>query len=442
MWGNVAYFLLAIGWSVVFTLVLLFVRSRVRNNRQRLIEEMGVLFFPDPKSAIAAFDYVRAKYELQTVAEQQHSQRTIRRSSSAWALFGASMPYIILCAIGFIVLFVPKQVLLSGSYGLPMLYDNLFWAMAPGPSAPVGSGEVPPGGKMVLLEAAAVLSAAFLGGYLMTVRVLLRAVQNYELSQLTFLQTAVHLTFGMVSSMMLYHILRQTGVGALLGGGLDVFPGFLLLGFLGGYMPDLGIFYLFSKLQVRWLKTMNPRALELVAVVPLEVLDGIDYDVRYRLQEAGFYDVQNLAVANPLLMYVETPYTLYQAFDWVLQAQLCTAVGPETFRVLKEHRIRTSLDLERAVLGDDAPDEFVLSIGALIFPPSPGNQAGQPLSADSVRHGVMVMLDDLHVHRMRALWEHIFSQIRPGPVYWIYRSQPGLHPAAPKAGTAKGGEKP
>jgi hypothetical protein len=303
----------------------------------------------------------------------------------------------------------------------------MFWTMSPGVS------------RHLLLEAAAVYSAAFLGGYLMTARTLLRAVQNYELSQFTFLQMAAHLAFGLVSSIMLYHVLRQTGIESLFGearfASVDAFPGFLLLGFMGGYMPDLGIVNLARRLRVKFLKTVDDEALKAVAIMPLEMLDGIDYDIRYRLEQGGFYDVQNLAVSNPLLIYVETPYGLYEAFDWVLQAQLCMAAGGAGFRKLKAHNIRTSLDLERAVLGDDAPDQFILSVGEILFPPvaAADGQAAAPLSADSVRHGVMVMLDDLHVHRMRALWEHIFEQITGGTRrYWIYRTRAGLTDPPPQ----------
>jgi hypothetical protein len=115
-------------------------------------------------------------------------------------------------------------------------------------------------------------------------------------------------------------------------------------------MPDFGLTNLARKARVRSLKTVDPTAMEAVYIQPLELLDGIDYDIRYRLDSAGFYDIQNLAVANPLLIYVETPYSLYQAFDWVLQAQLFVAVGSARFRRLRDLNIRTSFDLERALL--------------------------------------------------------------------------------------------
>jgi hypothetical protein len=42
--------------------------------------------------------------------------------------------------------------------------------------------------------------------------VLLRAVQNYELTQLVFLRCAGHLAVGAISAMLTFHILHAAGV--------------------------------------------------------------------------------------------------------------------------------------------------------------------------------------------------------------------------------------
>jgi hypothetical protein len=419
------YFSIAVAASLVLVAVLLFVRSRVRENRQRTIEELQVLFFPKLNISIAAFDYVRAKYEMSTAAEKTVGQR-ITPPTSTFTLLGAAIPYVLICSVGFLVLLMPYEFLIANARGAPLLTNNLFWLMAA-----VGED----GASKRLSEAAAVMGAAFLGGYLMTGRMLLRAVQNYELTPLTFLQAATHLAFGIVSGMMVFHVLR--GVGAVLGLAetLPEFNAFLLIAFLGGYAPDLGLAILVQYLRIRVFKPTDREALGRAHTLPLELLDGIDYDTRHRLDQAGITDAQILATSNPILLYVETPFGLYCTFDWVLQAQLCVAVGAPTFQQLKQRNIRTSLDLERAVLSDDAPAEFVTDLGRIIFPPAGG---AEPLGVEAVKHGVMVMIDDLHIHRVRMLWRHIFTQIAgKEQIQWLYRQGSVLDgDAAPATGTA------
>ena len=332
---------------------------------------MAVLFFKGADQSMVSFDYVRAKYEMATTAEMAGKVR-IRRPTTSLNLLVAALPYCLLCAFGFLVLFIPLEMLERDLLGYRVLSLSLFWSLGS-----VGGGN--------LREAAAVYAAAFLGGYIMTARVLLRAVQNYELSQLTFLQAAAHLAVGVLTGLLLFHLFGRVPP-------VDDYLAWAGLAFVCGYMPDFGLTSVFRRLRIRRLKQVDEGAVELTTIAPLEMLDGIDYDIRYRLEQSGFADVQNLAVANPLLIYVETPFSLYEAFDWVLQAQLCTAVGGRAFRDLKALGIRTSLDLERAVLADDAPDEIVLAVGGIVL--SPAGPDGAPraavcaFSADGVRHPV------------------------------------------------------
>lgn len=393
--------------SAVFTGALLFIRASVRDNRQRLIDEMGLLFFKDADTSMASFDYVRAKYEMRTTAEAR-GQGRLRPPTSTLSLVGAAVPYALLCAMGFLVLFVPLELLDGDRLWYRLFADHMFWSL--------GAVDAPR-----VREAAAVYTAAFLGGYVMTARILLKAVQNYELSQLTFLQVAAHLAVGILTGMLLYHVFGRVG------GDANSYVIWAGIAFVCGYMPDFGLTSIFRRLRIHSLKQVDEAAVALSAIQPLEMLDGIDYDIRYRLEQAGFADVQNLAVANPLLIYVETPFSLYAAFDWVLQAQLCTAVGPQAFRNLKALGIRTSLDLERAVLADDAPDGVVLEVGSLILTRPAARLEAPPLTADDVRQLVMVMLDDLHVHRLRYLWMHLYCQIGDGfDRPWLYRDTAGL----------------
>ncbi|MEJ0020612.1 MAG: hypothetical protein WDN25_29505 [Acetobacteraceae bacterium] len=75
------------------------------------------------------------------------------------------------------------------------------------------------------------------------------------------------------------------------------------------------------------------------------MIDGIDMQTKFRLMEAGVHDVQNLATANPVLLYVETPYGLLTILDWIAQAQLIIAFGGGPAADLRGIGVRTVFDI-------------------------------------------------------------------------------------------------
>ena len=178
---------------------------------------------------------------------------------------------------------------------------------------------------------------------------LILRIANFDLSPLSFLTTSAHI----LMTVFVAWVLRQV-VAAPAPEGIAVA---ILLGvaFLSGLYPLLGLNVLIDRLP-SWLRFKRDiaEAGQIGRSFPLDLIDGIDPSIGFRLNELDFGDVQNLATANPVELLVETPYSFGQILDWMAQAQLLAELGPQHFLAAREHGVRDMaafLDLGRTENG-------------------------------------------------------------------------------------------
>jgi hypothetical protein len=289
--------------------------------------------------------------------------------------------------------------------------------------ASVQQDRLPPQ-EAVFRNVVAIISYAFMGAFIFSLAYLLRAVANFELGPLSFLRMAVQIVLAVLTAVVLWRTWQtlpdlsakwggagaavgvagggaaaawaasQTdrkpamgqsaagggAVGAALGAGAgavvsssapadvvpDLAPAWIAIAFLIGFFPDLGLRYIVSRVPLT-LKREREDVLQACGAISVEVIDGIDYAKRVRLEENDIADVQNLATTNPIMLYVETPFQFLECFDWVAQAQLCAAVGPDRFIELRRRNIRTIFDLRDAVLSECATPSLLKALGAILF---------------------------------------------------------------------------
>lgn len=435
---------MAVNWYIVpaalmaalVPLALIATREELRKVRLRLVEELrGTLFKNQPD--LPQLELVAARYR----ASADSDDLSGKPRQGLVMIWTGALFFFAVCFAGFLILIVPRESLFSEGPGqFPRITYSLLWTMKPDQDE--------------LARAVTVAGIAFLGGYIFQLRYLVRATLNQELGALSFVRATLQIVQGVIVALVAYRVLDSTGVGSAAGGagGDAAFAAALATAFIFGLFPSFGLMKIAKAARVR-AKTVDEAAMAQAKTVPLEVIDGIDAETAFRLEESNLYDVQNLAAINPIGLYAESPFSLYEILDWVLQAQLCVNVGAPAFAALKKHRIRTIFDLERAVLAEGAPPSYLRAIGNVIFegadpgfrravglPPRPGDAPteGVDIDPETVRHAVAIMADDLHIHRLRALWRTMLNTTaggsQPGATHWLFETGrlPGdAHPAPP-----------
>jgi hypothetical protein len=362
---------------------------------------------------------------------------------SNWRILWASTPYIVFCFFGFVIALSPLSV--DGSLSLKSLIAPTF--LTSGGLSAAMDGKLPADIVRSFNQVVTIAAIAFIGAYIFTLRMFIRAVTVFDLSAITMLRATLHVVLAVTGAVLLYRAMPDL-VGWYKGAKPEdaqaIASVWLLAAFVFGFVPESGLQLILTKAS-QWgspVKTMDNRFIEQTRSIPLDVIDGIDFTTRFRLEEANVFEVQNLACANPIMLHIETPFGIYQTIDWVAQAQLCAVVGPERFLIMRQHNIRTIFDLERAVLAPSSTAQMRRFVATLLLMPtevsqklfeqlkakfpgldstppaliSPadmqvyvtelfGARQQAPLDPDAtVIHLVSVIVDDLHVHRLRQIW--------------------------------------
>lgn len=309
-----------------------------------------------------------------------------------------------------------------------------------------------------------VAAITFVGAYLSSLRYLVQALAVFDLNGYTMIRQAAMIVISVLASAALYRALpdlsavqevisiERTAPVA------ELSALWILLALAFGLLPGSVLQFILVKVgsQINWIKQSDNRFIEWTRVVPLDAIDGIDFFTRFRLEECGISDVQSLATYNPIMLHIETPFGIYQTVDWIAQAQLCCVVGLDRFLLLRQFNVRTIFDLERALkqnrnsdtsTEEKAIDAFDRIYAAVLLAPTgpmkhvqetstakfliPGAD-GQikevdarefsiwalttisetpEMSSRAIEHLMDWIGDDLHVRRLRRLWNEISSRL-------------------------------
>ena len=376
-------------------LAILISRDRLRHYRRGVLLSLEDWMYKhaDPRP-MPSFEVARIKYELSPRVEicsrsadnnshqsKETSQSEIRGRDS-WASY--ALPAAIYAALSGLSL-VTANLLAS---------DARFWR-APNfilsGMQKVGPELTSDGLTAYQWNSGAAITAGFLGAYLFTLQYLVQRVRTYELSPMSFLMASLSIIEGCFVVAVARHLMPAEP------------PTYLIpLAFLLGYFPTFGIIFLVERLKITQLKTTEPGAYSRRFVMPTDIIDGIDMLTKFRLMEAGIRDIQNLATANPVLLYVETPYGLLSILDWIAQAQLILAVGGTVASELRAIGVRTIFDLQELNVSE---------LGRkMILEKVQPDLAKEP-TAEHFNAYYNMLTRDIHVRRLINFWKVMESLV-------------------------------
>ena len=359
--------------AFMIPLAILISRDRLRENRRGLLLALEQwLYRTAEEPPITSFEAARIKYEMGPRDGDASNGYLQTYGHTSWRSYvlPASI-YSGVLALGFVM-------------AMFLSHDATFWAERN--LILSGIGKLPEGDLLILYQrnTGAAITAGLIGAFLFTLQYLVQRVRSYELSPLSFLIAAITLLEGCFVVAIARHVLAARAP----------WPAYTGLAFLIGYFPTFGITWLVDHMRVRQLKQVDRAAYLARYVMPTDMIDGIDMLTKFRLMEAGVRDVQGLATANPILLYVETPYTLLSILDWMGQAQLIVALGSRPATALRAVGIRTV----RNLAGMDITDTSRAAVLGMVWP-----SLAQGSPAEHFTGLVAMLAKELHVQRLDAL---------------------------------------
>jgi hypothetical protein len=424
--------------SVVVPIGIFVGRHNIRASRREVVKGLERLFsfarLPnDAPLILPSFELVKYKYD-----PASSRSRNIRDNPHSFYYYVLPVSiYVVLSLLCFHMAFTPKDPAKHNAFNSPF-----YPFTGPSPDLP---------DIAALWGLQGVITYTFLGSYVWTIQYLIRRISNFDLAPISFFQAIGHILLGLftIAAIWQSNILPDIPDHRMIIG----------IAFIVGFYPTLGVNHLVAKFPWLRLRRISTESHKLQEEYPLDMIIGIDPFMKLRLAEFEIVDVQNLATINPIQIFVETPYGLYEVIDWVAQAQLILAVGPKRTLALRELNIRTIFDLEKAL---DSPSLSSRLMNTLLANPGPvdpapqgseNGKAASPNPADVKTHKplrpgssefvlypaveidalISIIRDDLHVQRLRQLWDIIGDRLKERPVPIASAPRPIRQPLAEAA---------
>lgn len=184
-----------------------------------------------------------------------------------------------------------------------------------------------------------VFGMAFLGAYLWGLQYIFRRYALNDLIPTVYYDVSIRMILAATIALVIYNVYEALAGSDSSSAGMSasLWPA---LAFMIGMFPERGLRWLTDRLPV-----LAPAADSSVREAPLEMIEGIELDDVFRLEELGIDTCYDLAAVDFVPLILRTPYSARQLVDWILQAKLCVYFG-DAVKDLRQRGIRTIMDLE------------------------------------------------------------------------------------------------
>lgn len=191
------------------------------------------------------------------------------------------------------------------------------------------------GNKELIYQSIAVLSMAFLGGFLWSAQNIIRRLIAYDLAPNVYYSAGIRIILASVIALVLSFIIGADSSASVLS-----FKSSLgAISFLTGMFPERVLSYLVN-LYKQFVSPdkLNDEALSLYKI------EGMSMQHKERLNEIGIDNVQNLSESSLTKLLIETPFGARLLLDWIGQAKLLCYVK-ENITELRNIGIRSVFDM-------------------------------------------------------------------------------------------------
>jgi hypothetical protein len=230
--------------SAIVPVAILISRNNIKRTRQQIIRDLEKVFDFTARGGeklIPSFEFAAYKYR---------ALPNRRDAGSDYSHRAYLVPVLIFMMMSFLGFLTASNIF----FGDPHHWEKISFLLLG--AADLTDPEVIAAYQQ---QSAAIISAAFLGGYVYSLQYFVRRISNFDLSPISFLRASAHIILACFTAVMLRH-LYAAGFGTAEAPASGNLNWFLALAFVIGFFPTLGIQLLVERFPQLQLRHVHPAA--------------------------------------------------------------------------------------------------------------------------------------------------------------------------------------